>query len=258
MRRCVRGGMAVLLGLAVGSGAAAQEPTDDWDFGEDPARKLSIAAVSFETFGVAVRCLDGRLSVLMSGLPVATGERRLRYRMGETEISDALWISGRNSPAAFAVWPRSVAAGMARGGPLSVSVPDGAVSRRIEVDLPASPNAVNRVFEACGELLDPPPSDAPPSGESFAGFRWRSSPDVNFPGRTEASAGLAALTCVVRRGGRLGDCRVESEFPEGGGFGRAATFGTHRTARVSPLNEAEGDGEGRRVSFLVRYASVGP
>lgn len=244
---------ALLPGLIGSATAVAQAPADDWDFGEDPARKLSIAAVSFETFGVAVRCLDGRLSVVLSGLPVTSGERRLRYSMGDTTIDESLWISGTRSSAAFSVWPRSVAAGMSRGGRLSISVPDGTVSRRFEVDLPASPQSIDRVFQACGEELDPPPSDAPPSDESFSGFRWRSGPDVNFPSRTTASAGLAAITCVVRHEGRLRDCRIESEFPEGGGFGRAATFGAHRTARIEPVDGAAGDGDGRRVSFIVRY-----
>jgi len=70
-----------------------------------------------------------------------------------------------------------------------------------------------------------------------------------------ATAGLAAITCVVRQQGRLRDCRIESEFPEGGGFGRAATMGAHRTARVAPLEGMPGDGDGRRVSFLVRFAA---
>lgn len=244
---------ALLLGLIGSATASAQEPVDDWDFGEDPARKLSIAAVSFETFGVAVRCVDDRLSVVLSGLPVASGERRLRYTMGDTTIDEALWISGTRSTTAFSVWPRSVAVGMSRGGRLSVSVPDGAASRRFEVDLPASPQSIDRVFRACGEELDPSPSDAPPTDESFSGFRWRSGPDVNYPGRTMISAGLAAITCVVRQEDRLRDCRIESEFPEGGGFGRAATLGTHRSARVEPVDGAAGDGDGRRVSFIVRY-----
>jgi hypothetical protein len=61
--------------IAAPVAAPAQDPSEDWDFGADPARKLTIAAMTFENFGVAVRCMDENLSVVVSGLPVASGER---------------------------------------------------------------------------------------------------------------------------------------------------------------------------------------
>ena len=46
-----------LIGLAalIATPATAQ---DDWDLGRDPERKLTIAAVTYDNFGVAVRCMD--------------------------------------------------------------------------------------------------------------------------------------------------------------------------------------------------------
>ena len=144
---------------------------------------------------------------------------------------------------------------MSRGGRLAIGVPDGEVVRRLAVDLPASPEAVGRVFRACGHELQPPASNDAPSRENMAGLIWRKSPEINFPSRASYEVGLAALVCHVRETGRLRDCTIESEFPEGSGFGRAATYGAHRTGWVAPADGSEGGMEGRRISFLARYAT---
>ncbi|GAA0868257.1 hypothetical protein GCM10009116_04300 [Brevundimonas basaltis] len=236
--------------------ALAQDTGDDWDYGEDSARKLSIAAVSFENFGVAVRCMDGNLSVVLSGLPVATGTRKVRYRMGDGEESDGEWISGRDSSSAFTVWPRFVAAGMSRGGRLALSVPDGDGTRQYAVDLPASGASISRVFRNCGHDLEAAIADTAPSREDLGGLVWRRTPEPDFPSRASYDVGLAGITCRVRDNGRLRDCRVESEFPEGSGFGRAATYGAHRTGQVALVDGSTGDMAGRRVSFMVRYQAL--
>lgn len=254
MRKNPVAAVGIALAMMFNSAASAQAPaTDEWDYGEDAAKKLSIAAVTFETFGVAVRCLDDRLSVVVSGLPVASGERRLRYQMGAVEEAESLWVSGRNSPAAFAVWPRRIAGDLSRGGTLSLAAMDGDQVRRYRVDLPPSTSAIPRVMAACGHELETE-SDAP-TGESFAGLRWVRRPDVSFPSRTMAESGIAAIQCWVREDGGMRDCEIESEFPEGAGFGRAATLGSHRSARVAPSDSTQTIAEGRRAAFLVRYNS---
>jgi len=225
-----RVGFIVLVsGLIVSGASAAQDAVDDWDFGEDPARKLSIAAVSFETFGVAVRCLDDRLSVVLSGLPVVTGERRLGYRMADEERENSLWISGRNSPSAFSVWPRDVAAGMSRGGRLSISVPDGEATRRYSVDLPASPQAINRVFRACGEMLDPPlktPRRAARTSPVFVGNRLRMSVSRAAPWRPQVWQPLP-VSCASRAGSATAGSRAS--FRKAG-----ASVGRRQWARIAP------------------------
>lgn len=249
----MRGAVVAGVLAIAGSPALAQDAGDDWDYGEDPARKLSIAAVSFENFGVAVRCMDGHLSVVLSGLPVATGTRRIRYRMGAGQESEAEWISGRDSTSAFTVWPRFVAAGMSRGGRLSLAVPAGDETRQYAVDLPSSGVSIGRVFSHCGHDLEATIADTAPSGEDLAGLVWRRTPEPSFPSRTSYDVGLAGVTCHVRDNGRLRDCRVESEFPEGSGFGRAATYGAHRTGQVALADGSTSGMDGRRISFRVRY-----
>lgn len=247
--------MAAVLAMAA-SPALAQEAGDDWDYGEDPARKLSVAAVTFENFGVAVRCMDARLSVVLSGLPVATGSRRIQYRMGDGQESEGEWISGRESTTAFTVWPRYVAAGLSRGGRLAMAVPDGDGTRQYAVDLPASGASISRVFSDCGHDLEASIADTAPSREDLAGLVWRRTPEPSFPSRASYDVGLAGITCHARDNGRLRDCRIESEFPEGSGFGRAATYGAHRTGQVALADGSTSGMAGRRISFLVRYRAM--
>ena len=250
---------AVLAGcLLLSNGpSAAQDGEDDWDFGADPARKLSIAAVTFPNFGVAVRCMDTNLSVVLSGLPLASGERTLRYRMGDDPETETRWISGSDSSSAFAIWPRSVATRLSRGGRLSITAQDGETARRFVVDLPASDSSISQVFRACGHDLEPPGQVSAPGGADFAGMVWVRSPEINFPDRARYGSGLAAILCYVRPDGGLRDCTAESEFPEGSGFGRAATLGAHQTAKVAASAGSIGSIADRRITFVTRYSLDG-
>ncbi len=247
---------ALCAGVSVLLAAAPATAKDDWDYGEDAARDLAIAAVTFENFGIAVRCMDDNLSVVMSGLPVGTGERPLRLQLGDDVEAESKWVSGRDSTTVFSVWPRAMATRLSQGGRLVLDAPDGEQTRRYAVDLPASEAAIGRVFQACGRTLDRGDASPAPDGESFAGLKWIRSPEVNFPDRARYEGGLAAIQCEVEASGGLRACRVESEFPEGSGFGRAGTLGAHRTARVGPIDPADADIAGRSVTFLVRYSTA--
>lgn len=251
--RLLRG--AALAGLVLANGPAVAQQADDWDFGQDPARKLTIAAMTFDNFGVAVRCMDGSFSVVVSGLPVASGRRSLGWRMGEGPDQQTSWVSPPDSASAFAVWPRSVATGLSRGGALQIAARDGETTRRYAIDIPPSSQAVGRVFEACGlNLLAP--TTAAPSGESFAGLRWTRAPEPSFPDRDMSySAGMAALRCTAQADGSLRGCEVESEFPVGVGFGRAAVLGAHRSGRVAAVERGQSIGD-RTIVFLVRYGQI--
>lgn len=245
-------GFAAVLVADLASGQEAAG--DDWDLGHDPARKLTMAAVTFDSFGVAVRCLDGTLSVLMSGLPPASGERLIAYGLDKPP-HPSHWISGTAGTTAFALWPRSVARDLSKGGQLTVDATDGELTRRYVVDIPGSETSIDSVLQACGR--DPAAQTEAPSGESFAGLRWDRQPQIMFPHRANSDFALAALRCDVIASGHLRRCRIESEFPEGGGFGRAATLGAHQSGRVAPL-EQEASPAGREVAFLVRYNLIDP
>lgn len=249
------GHAALLSCLLLAPGSATAQDADDWDYGEDPARRMAVAAVTFENFGVAVRCIDENLSVVLSGLPASSGERTLRYGMGDGAEADSRWISGRDSTAAFSIWPRAVGTDLSRGGRLSLDVPDGERRRRFAVDLPPSTTSVARVFRACGHELPAVGDNDAPDGDSLAGIVWVRSPEINFPSRARYEGGLAAINCTLRANGRLRDCTIESEFPEGSGFGRAATLGAHQTAQVGLAPGASGGMDGRKIAFVSRYSS---
>lgn len=244
--------LIALIVAAVGAPAPAQQASEDWDLGRDAERNLVIAAVTFETFGIAVRCRDNVLSVVASGVPVAEGSRIFKYSMGGEPERNTTWVGTRRSQTAFAIWPASVASDLRQGGRLSLGVPDGDHIKRITVDLPPSPSAIGQVFAACGREL-PDDDHAEPDQENLGALVWRQRPQPSFPSRTNADAGLAALLCNVDARGRLRRCKVESEFPEGGGFGRAATLGAHQTGRVGIPSGQTGLLDGRQISLVVRY-----
>jgi hypothetical protein len=248
-------GHAALICLLLASGPATAQDADDWDYGEDPSRQTVIAAITFANFGVAVRCIDENLSVVLSGLPAASGERTMRYRMGDGAETDSRWISGRDSTAAFSIWPRAVGTELSRGGRLSLDVPDGERRRRFAVDLPPSTASVARVFRACGHELPATGNNDAPAGDNLAGLIWIKVPEVSFPDRSNYGVGLAAINCTARANGRLRDCTIESEFPEGSGFGRAATYGAHRSGQVGLAEGSDGSMEGRKIAFVTRYSS---
>lgn len=241
--------LVTLLACAVAFPAFAQ---DDWDLGRDPERRLTIAAVTYDNFGVALRCMDGVLSLVVAGLPEGPGIRNIRHRIGDQPEMNGRWVSAGDGGAAFSVWPAATAAYLAGGGRWVFEVPDGDRTRRISADIPASPSAIGEVFTACGRTFSPTSREDEPDQEDFAGLRWVRVPTPTFPSRTDAAAGMAALTCTVTARGDLRGCRIESEFPEGAGFGRAATMAAHRDGKVGPT-EAGQDMEGRRVSWYVRY-----
>lgn len=250
--------LAPVAALSVGAApVCAQDAGEDWDFGRDASRDLVIAAVTFDNFGVAVRCLDDTLSVVVSGVQAAEGEQQIRFAMGDEDESDTTWIGAPGGRSLFSLWPASVAAKLMKGGRLSLGVSDGERTRRLAVDLPSSPAAIGQVFSACGRALPTPQSDEP-DGENLQGLRWRSVPQPTFPSRTAAESGIAALSCNTDQAGAPRDCRVESEFPEGGGFGRAAVVAAHRSGRVTPAEGASNEIGGRRIAFVVRYGLVEP
>ena len=248
----------LILAAMIATPAAAQ---DDWDLGRDPGRKLTVAAVNFDNFGVAVRCVDDVMSVVVSGLPVERGARIIRHRIGDQPAMTESWVSAGDGSAAFSIWPAATAAYLSRGGRWVLEVPDGERIRRISADLPASPSAIGEVLAACGRTLTPTSEVDEPNQEEFGVLRWIRMPDVSFPRRTGVDAdieaegaGLAALTCTVTARGALRACRVESEFPEGSGFGRAVAIRAHRDGKVGPEDpDSTVSMEGQRVSWVARF-----
>ena len=245
--------LVALMGLASLSltGAAQAQSADDWDFGADPSRKLTVASIDYGTYGVAVRCMDGVVSLTISGLPEASGERDLSLSLAGGPSYTSQWISGRNSPVAFALWPRQLAGGLARGGTLVISAPDGGLTRRYTMDLPRSEQSVARTLAACGHTLEAPA----PAGENQVGLAWVNPPRPTPSNRADYATyeqALAAVVCQIAPDGKLRDCEAESEFPPGSGWARASVVTAHREGRVRLTSGPGPIPPGRTIGFVSR------
>lgn len=247
--------------LFMGSASMAQD-SDDWDLGRDPAQKAIVAAVSFDNFGVAARCVDGQLSVLMSGLSMARGEQKIGVSIGDEPAKDATWISTGDGTL-FSLWPTSTANTLREGGSLRITVPASGnqPARRYAFDLPKSEASVAAVFEACDRSLprSRAEADAVPSSENLAGLRWVRRPEPRFPFRNEGRTydfGIAAISCATDRDGYLRKCIVESEYPAGAGFGRAAQYAAHQSSRVEVIEGDASSVEDRKLNFVVRFGAI--
>ena len=65
------------LGLG-GATTATAQADDDWEFAEDAARSLTVAAVRYDSgHAVIAQCANGQLRVLLAGLPATTETSRL-------------------------------------------------------------------------------------------------------------------------------------------------------------------------------------
>ncbi len=240
-----------LIGIGIALVATPAAAQDDWDLDRDPERKLTVATVTLDNFSVAVRCLDDVMSVLVVGLPPGRGVRTIHSSLDGQPLTSDRWISA-NRTTHLSVWPAAMAAQLSKGGRWVLDVPDGDRVHRTSVDLPTSSTEVREVFRACGRELTPASFDDEPGEEDLGPLVWTRAPRPSYP-RTEIAAGLAALTCTVDAAGRLRACRIESEFPEGGGFGRAAAIGAHRTGWVAPQPDTTEPSEGRQISFTVQF-----
>lgn len=107
-----------------------------------------------------------------------------------------------------------------------------------------------------------PPSEPPfatadtvlPSGEVVSNPRWLTQPAAEFPAeamRRGYQEGAVDLACTVAVSGRLSDCRVVEETPEGHGFGASALKAASR-ARLEP-RRVDGVAMEAQVRFSVHY-----
>lgn len=111
---------------------------------------------------------------------------------------------------------------------MTVQTPDA----EYVLNLPVQPAAVTQIMERCGVPLEDARDDLPPLDN--ASMRWTREPEPVFPDRLNQN-GLAVVSCITARNGRLRDCIVESEFPTGLDVGRAAIL-AYRAANIGRRN----------------------
>jgi len=256
MRRLVVAALVALLA----SPASAGQSGDDWDLIVDEDQNMKLAVVGYSSGQtLAVRCRDGELELLLSGLPPLEGEtRRIEAAYGDGRVEAGVWFSIGDGSLVFSPAPRLDARRLRQGGPLQLSV---AVStdaeaplRRYALDLPAQSGNLDEVLAACGadragDRDDLVRWNIPWGAVDF----WRRQPTPNYPqAALQLGSGFAVLSCISVGNGRLADCRTEREsHHRRHGFGEAA-LRSLRDARIAPADEG-GPPAGRLVIATIRF-----
>ncbi len=161
--------------------------------------------------------------------------------------------------------------------PEPVSAPERPAPPNTRVnELPAQPTTPEVVHVIQGETvaegstittLEPvlePVRDAPPVKVTpqppavITNPRWERQPSAEqlmraYPDRALRAevGGLTRLNCLVQPNGRVADCRLTGETPDGYGFGRAAQ-GLTRYFQISPRT-VDGAAVGSRVNIAIRF-----
>jgi hypothetical protein len=269
MRRKSATALAALAVLSVsGAGEARQAvftENPDWDLAHDERRKIAVAYVRYASgLTVGVRCMEGRLDAVMSGLPEAPRGSRLRplrIALRDEPMKDSRWNVTRDRTAAVADYPAPFARELREGGRFQVVVPNGGgpgLNLRHDLVLPASSTAIDSVLTACEKpLVDPRDALLPDIDENgmSPGIIWTRGPRPTFPSSSRYREGYAVTTCMVRPNGSLGDCVVESEHPNDGLFARAA-LAAIPSARVAVQGYEAGAYPPRMVGFRTAFSLI--
>lgn len=150
VRHCV---LAVVLAGAICSPALAQEE-DDWEFGEDAARQLTVATVRYDAGkAVVAQCEKGELKVVIVGLPAATtGSRHLNASRTDGRRDSQGWFAPVGQTAFTSTTPGRDARFLRGGGmfELHSAEDEAGTPMRAAFDLPTQNANLDRVLAACG------------------------------------------------------------------------------------------------------------
>ena len=148
-----RGILAVVLAGAICSPALAQEE-DDWEFGEDAARQLTVATVRYDAGkAVVAQCEKGELKVVIVGLPAATtGSRHLNASRTDGRRDSQGWFAPVGQTAFTSTTPGRDARFLRGGGmfELRSAEDEAGTPMRAAFDLPTQNANLDRVLAACG------------------------------------------------------------------------------------------------------------
>ena len=260
MRRTVIAALIALLASPV----SAQQADDGWDLIVDESQNMSMAVAAYSSGqSLAVRCRDGDLEVLLSGLPPLEGEtRRVEAAYSDGRDEAGYWLSSGDGSLVFSPVPRLDARRLRQGGPLQISVAvsgdPAAPLRRYVLDLPTGTAKLDQVLADCGAGSPDPRDDlvrwSHPQGAG--GEFWRRYPAPRYPeAAVHLGSGLVVFSCISTGDGRLTDCRTERESHH-----RRYRFGEEalkslRDARIAPADEG-GPPAGRLIVATIRFRLV--
>lgn len=251
----MRAAAAVLLGLVAAAPTTAQE--SGWSASRTTRGVSAELALSGDA-RLKAQCDAGTLYLLLHGPGIA-------------DLPDSVMARGRTDegPGVSGPWLR-----WDQGGPLLSRTPARNIRALLrmdhmrfglgpwgrdpvqifERDLPKDDAPLLDVLASCDEPAfserDQPSPEAAAAARAAGGFAgWARTPVGLFPQdavRAGQLRGEVWLNCVIAAGNVLTDCRVESAFPAGYGFGEAALEAAAK-ARLS------GGGEGGHANFGVSF-----
>ncbi|WP_292104145.1 TonB family protein [Brevundimonas sp.] len=186
------------------------------------------------------RCTRGRnLDVVMTlGQPVAQPHVAVDVTLGDTEPNGQRWRLSEDGAVLFARQPGRLSSSFVNGRSAVISLtPDEGPRHRYELGAPSNPAVLAQVLSDCGQSTAWPP----PDGSVLTNPDWIRRPTrLDFARLYPSFAaengidGEALVQCRVAVNGRVEDCIILSESPEGHGFG-AASAALAQEFRMTPL-----------------------
>lgn len=228
MKRTIAAALCALLGAGYAAGASAQD--DDWEFAEDPARQLTVAASRYDAGpSIVMQCRAGGLVAMLVGMPAGTTDIELIATRADGRRDVQAWRPAGSDGVFRSDVPARDIRFMRGGGAYAVRTAEGAAAPfSATFDLPAQSANLDRVLTACGwDLNDDRDQLARASGvsltdpdaEPFRMPRSRSRsisersrrmppppPATDTPVQRPVIPAEQQVSCVVRNG-RLADCR---------------------------------------------------
>lgn len=245
----------LLIGLAAASPAFAQDAAEDWDLNVDPSRQLTLASLDFGDNALALRCQAGVLDFLMTGTPVsAESSRTVRLTAGGIAGETQRWQTQPGLPVLSASEPDRLARQLRAGGDLDVRIEPAAAGERplrFRLTLPPSAGSLDQVLSACGASLADEWDLRPRASGTVT---WRHQVPPEYPeAAADRDIALASvrLACIVPANGRLDECRVLYEAPDGLGFGRNALVAARKSSVALPAGDLSD--VGKVVLFTMRF-----
>lgn len=229
MKTVLFGALAVTVGLGL-TAAAAQD--DDWEFQEDAARHITIAAARYDAGQIiVVQCRDNKLTAILGGLPQSTDTLQVQAHRADGRSTTQSWRPAGSPGAYSSVVPGRDVRFLRGGGMYTVRTVEGETPVfRGNFDLPTQSANLDRVLTACGwattddrdalaeateiSLTRPGDDDGPrrPQVQVRRGAprTWeRQEPDPAAPPPPVPPA-EAGVSCIVRNL-RLRECRPDHQ-----------------------------------------------
>lgn len=263
--------LIALIAAAVATPAPAQEagaqaPAEqDWNVLRDRATKSVIAYIPVTTgLMLAVRCVDGALDGVITGLPPSRPGRATRplgLAFGDEPMRQVRWNVTTDPSVALSDFPAAFARSLKKGGPLKILIPGGAEdgrNLRHDLVLPGSGAAIEQTLAACNRPLEDPRDALLPDIEDNGlptGLTWAQPPRARYP-ITNFASGYVVISCVAQTDGSLDQCQIEAEHPARSRFGAAALRAT-RDARLDVSGQPGGQMTPRMIAFRANFYREG-